>query len=232
MENIKNVLVLFFVLLCSFHIGYSKEVIHIDKITLVNNNQVKLVYDNNTEETIKIDPPLSPNEERTLKVKTKQGLTAEFTLLGESPTSPNVLITSFITKGTKKRPDYVELTFLNDGDAFLYTIKSGKYVYTFPHTIVKAGEKITLYPTPTLSANNGEITIYSSSSPFARVLDTVVYTNKNASVNKKGEWEGEGVDSRPSTSVKVFRRKVDSSSNNSSGEFVDTDSPTDWVVDL
>lgn len=228
MKNIKNAFVLIFVLLCSFHIGYSKEVVHIDSITLVNNNEVKLMYDNTTEETIKIDPSLSPNEERTLKVKTKQGLAAEFTLLGESTTSPNVLITAFITKGTKKRPDYVDLTFLNDGDAFLYTIKSGKYVYTFPHTTVKKGEKITLYPIPTLSANNGEITIYSSPSPFARILDKVVYTNKNARVNKNGEWEGEGVDSRPSTSVKAFRRKVES---NSSGEYVDTNSATDWFVE-
>lgn len=228
MKNIKNAFVIFFVLLCSFHIGYSKEVVHIDSITLVNNNEVKLMYDNTTEETIKIDPPLSPNEERTLKVKTKQGLAAEFTLLGESTTSPNVLITAFITKGTKKKPDYIELIFLNDGDAFLYTIKSGKYVYTFPHTTVKTGERITLYPTPTLSANNGEITIYSSPSPFARVLDKVVYTNKNASVNKIGEWEGEGVDSRLSTSVKAFRRKVES--NNNSRGYVDTNSQADWEI--
>lgn len=225
MKKNKKVIILSINLIFLTFTGCIKDDIKLENITLVSNAEVKVAYNNGKSENIKIDPPLITGEERKIKIKSVCGHKMEFTVFGESETVPEVLITSFVTKGTKNKKDYIELTFPKGGNVEYCTVKSGKYTFTFGLEHVEKDEKITLCPNPTLSANNGSITVYSSPSPFARIIDKVVYTNKKTIIDCDKDWIGAGIDSTPSSSVKAFRRKTDES-----GKYIDTNSKDDWGI--
>ena len=197
----------------------------LENITLIDNAEVRLEYSTQTDEIIKISPPLKAGEQRVINVKSLTGANIEFTAFGESENPPKMLITAFVTKGAKKRKDYIELCCTESGNPVFYTLRAGKYTFTFNSARLGQNEKIVLYPEPTLSMNNGHIILYSSPSPFARVVDSVYYTNKGAEGDIKDNWSGEGVDSTPSSSVKAFRRKTDKMRN-----YIDTNCKKDWEI--
>lgn len=195
----------------------------LETINVKNNETLEIAYNDNRKDTLEISPPLKSGEERTVKYSSNDG-DLTFNIKGENENIPLLLINEFITKG---KPDKIEFYIKEEGNLNGTTIMYGKgdnvNSYTFGTREVHKGEFVVVELEEGLSANNGFIEVYSTSSPFGRLIDKVVYTNKNEEVNTEG-WSGYGIDSTGSTTTRSINRKSEN------GIPIDTDTSDDWYV--
>lgn len=193
------------------------------------------------------------------RVKDERGNSCNFTipLWGKNEHPATLLISECTTKGTKSQPDRVELLCVNPGSLSGLTVADGppgwendrcvlpdEYLWPGTRIVIQfqtGNERLSYHSSlEGLGANNGCVVLLSDPSASAKVLDALVYSNRQSDLYggwgtsstqeaierlvNLGGWESDSpslaVDSTHSTSTRSMQRL---------GE-TDTNSASDWVI--
>lgn len=201
------------------------QVYPVSKIEVLSNRAYRITFSNYTDEIIPIIPPLEGGKKREILHTLKNGKNIYFDAIGEQDDRADVVISEFCTKGNKAHPDAIEIYALTSGSLDGVTVTFTNGSYTFKNTSINKGEYLIITPREGLSQNNGEITITATQSKLSRVIDRVIYSNKNRTVSSL-TWNGEAIDSRPSSATKTLCRII------KDGVAKDTNTKNDWYISL
>ncbi len=181
----------------------------------------------------------------------------ELTVWGYNPNLPKLVINEFTTKGNEDNPDRVELLALTSGNLAGIALYSGipdnyDAIYVFEDIVVDKGDFVVVafvdedaeqdsskagyfvVSEKRLPNDNGVLTLASSPSPGAELLDVVIYSKYRdgeeyfgTNISKErvqwaranGSWEGSAIDSTKSTAKRSMARHVNSEDTNSLAEW-------------